>query len=178
MTNIKQGICIFVNWFYPYPKVGGIEVYSYRLAKGLAEAGMNVFILTRKFKGAKSKEIAGGVPVNRIFIFGKGIFASFIFMVLSSWFLIRHRKIFSSIHVNLVSSHGIAACVIGKLLKKKVLMTVGGGGLIGDIQTSKKTLIGRIKLNIIKNNINTALCFSSEIEKELLGMGVAKNKLK
>ena len=97
MTNIKQGICIFVNWFYPYPKVGGIEIYSYRLAKGLAEAGMNVFILTRKFKGAKSKEIVGGVPVNRISIFGKGILASFILMVLSSWFLIRHRKIFSSI---------------------------------------------------------------------------------
>jgi len=178
MTNIKQGICIFVNWFYPYPKVGGIEIYSYRLAKGLAEAGMNVFILTRKFKGAKSKEIVGGVPVNRISIFGKGILASFILMVLSSWFLIRHRKIFSSIHVNLVSSHAITACLIGKLLKKRVLMTVGGGGLIGDIQTSKKTLIGRIKLNIIKNNISTALCFSNEIQNELISLGVPETKLR
>jgi len=62
--NMAKKICIFSSHYFPY--LGGVESYTYNLAKGLMKKGDKVVIVTSNDMGLKAYEKMDGIPVFRM----------------------------------------------------------------------------------------------------------------
>lgn len=74
MKNIKKKYCIFAAQFLPH--MGGIENYTYNIAKELIKRGNEVTVITNNTTGSKTAEKIEGIKVYRFpcFNFIKGRF--------------------------------------------------------------------------------------------------------
>lgn len=169
-------ICMLIARFYP--EIGGTELQALRLSQALKARGINVFIVTQRLKNLKKFEEINGLKIHRLFSPGQGRFASFIFMLSSLMFLVRKRAEYDIIHVHLASSPAISACLAGRILNKKVVVKLGGARQTGDIVTSRKTFLGRIKLAFLRQYVDIFVYPSKEIEKELLNANFQLEKCK
>ena len=167
---------MIINRFHPV--VGGAEREALCLCRALAKHGVLCFVVTRREKGLKKSENIDGIPVFRLFGAGGGKLSSLAFMVSSFLFLISRRAAYRVIHAHLASSNAVAAVLAGKLLKKKVIVYFGGGRKTGDVETSKKSLLGRIKLNLIRKGGDFFVCPSREIEQELVNSGFSRGRIR
>jgi len=89
----------------------------------------------------------------------------------------KNRRKYQIIHAHLASSPAITATIAGKLLRKKIVVKFGGAGKTGDIQTSHRTFLGRIKLKFLMKYVNIFICPSEEMKEELINYGFAKGKV-
>jgi len=165
-----------ISAYFP-PVVGGTEIQTLRLAKALIARKVNPFVITERLKGLKRFEKVDGVPVYRLFTLGSGIIASLSFMFSSFFFLIKNRQRYQIIHAHLASSPAITAIIAGKVLRKKIIVKFGGAGKTGDIQTSDRTFLGRIKLKLLMKHVDIFVCPSEEMKEELINYGFAKGKV-
>ncbi|MFH1258631.1 MAG: glycosyltransferase family 4 protein [Elusimicrobiota bacterium] len=172
---MSLGVCMLISRFYPY--LGGAEQHALRLSQTLRKKGINVFVVTENFGNLEKIADIEGLKIYRLFSFGKGKFSSLVFMVSSLFFLIRKRKAYEIIHVHLASSPAIAAVILKKLFNKKVVVKLGGGKNIGDIDSSLKTFIGRVKLNILKKNVDKFIAISQEIKQSMLDNSFQEDKI-
>jgi len=173
--DMKIEVCMITAYFPPV--VGGTEIQSLRLAKALIAQNVSPFVITRRLPRLKRFEEVEGVPVHRLFTLGSGTIASILFMISSFIFLFKNRNKYQIIHAHLASSPAITATITGKLLRKKVLIKFGCGGKTGNIQTSRKTFLGRAKLEILMKYADVFVCPSVEVEREVVGYGFTKEKV-
>lgn len=132
-----------------YPVFGGAENQALELARMMIRREMDVLVVTRRTGSLPSTDMVSGVPVRRLLAFGPGLISSLVFMLSSLLYLLFRASTYEVIHVHLASSQAVAAAFIGKLLKKKVVIKIGGGNAIGEIVLSKKSFFGRIKLWVL-----------------------------
>lgn len=172
---MKMGIGMIIAYFPPV--VGGTEIQTLRLAKALLTRNVNPFIITRRLKGLKRFEKVDEVPVYRLFTLGSGKVASIFFMFSSFLFLIKNRRKYQIIHAHLASSPAITATFAGKVLRKKVMVKFGCAGKTGNIQTSDRTYLGRVKLKFLMKYADVFVCPSEEVKRELINYGFSKEKV-
>jgi glycosyltransferase involved in cell wall biosynthesis len=168
-------VCMLIARFYP--QIGGTEIQALRLSRALMAEGIDVFVVTQKLGKLKRFEEVDGLKINRLFSFGEGKFASFIFMLSSLVFLIKKREDYDIIHVHLASSPAITAVILSKLLDKKVILKFGGAGRTGDIKTSVKTPLGRWKIKFIRNKFDAFVVPTREIKNELINNNFPENRI-
>jgi len=169
------GVCMIIAYFPPI--VGGTETQTLSLARALITQNVNPSVITERVRGLKRFERIDGVPVYRLLTLGSGTFASLSFMLSSFHFLMKNRRKYQIIHAHLASSPAITATIAGKLLRKKIVVKFGGAGKTGDIQTSHRTFLGRIKLKFLMKYVNIFISPSEEIKEELINYGFAKGKV-
>lgn len=133
-----------------YPSVGGAEKQALELSKALAARGARVLVLTRRAKGLPASGEAAGIPVRRTAAWGPGPLNALTFLCSSLFFLLRHAREYDVIHVHLAGSPAVAAALAGRLLGKAVVVKIGGGRGIGEIALSARTVLGRLKLALLK----------------------------
>lgn len=157
---------------YLYPKIGGSEKQLLTLAKTLKKKGMHITILTQRYDRELPKhDTVEGVPIHRLPVAGAGIWASISFMISLCYYLAKNRKHINIIHVSLASSPAVVAVFVGWMVKKKVIIKLGGGSHYGDIRTSRKTIPGRMKLAFLRFSNAFFIAVSSEIRDELIHAG-------
>lgn len=133
--------------FHPY--VGGAERQALELSAALRGRRVRVRVLTRRRHGLPAWDVVRGVPVERLWCAGGGVFNSLTFLF-SLWFwLLRRAKEYTVIHVHLAGSPALAATLAGRLLGKKVVVKLGGGKGIGELAVSAGTWMGRLKLKML-----------------------------
>ncbi|MFH1784726.1 MAG: glycosyltransferase family 4 protein [bacterium] len=172
---MKFRICMIIARFHPY--IGGTELQALRLSQALMAKGASVFVVTQRLKKLKKFEEINGLKIYRLFTFGKGIFASFVFMFSSFIFFLKKAKKYDIIHAHLASSHAITAVIAAKLFNKKVVLKLGGAGPTGDIGTGTASIIGKYKLKFIRNRVNAFIVPSSEIKDELIANHFPESKI-
>lgn len=134
--------------FHPY--IGGAEKQALEVSKALAAQGLPVTVLTRRLEGLSASETVEEIPVRRVAAWGSGFLNSVVFMFSSLLYLLRNAKSYRVIHVHLAGSPALAACAAGLLLGKRVVVKIGGGRGIGEIAVSARSLIGRLKLRLLR----------------------------
>jgi len=139
---MQPRVLMIISFFYPH--LGGAEQQALQLAEQLARRGVQVCVLTRKFKGLPAHETVRGVPVYRAIRtlpWGKWFALTYLFSVL--WFLLKKRRSYDIIHCHLLQGfHSLAAILMKALFKKKVIIKVGATGLLSDFIMIKKVLLG------------------------------------
>lgn len=163
---------------YFYPKIGGSEKQLLTLAACLRSRGHTIIVLTQKYSSEVSRfKIINDIIIHRLPIIGKGLCASFSFMGMVAYAIGKLKKEFDIIHVNLASSHAIIGVIMGAILKKRVIIKLGGGSRYGDLRTSQGTLLGKLKLYFLKKSSAIFIAVSPEIIDELISFGFKKQNI-
>lgn len=149
MSDAPLGVVMVSASFHPV--VGGAERQALELSSALRARGHAVIVATRRLETLSAYEEVRGVPVHRLWKAGRGggVLDACTFMASLAWFLLARRGEYGVIHVHLAGSPALAACVMGRLLRKRVFVKLGGGVGIGELAASAKTLPGRLKLRAL-----------------------------
>jgi glycosyltransferase involved in cell wall biosynthesis len=132
-----------------WPAVGGAERQALELSRELLARGTGVLVLTRRIGCTAARELIHGVPVRRLRVFGSGALDSLSFMFGALGWLLKHEGEYDAIHAHLAGSPALAAALAGRLLGKPVLVKLGGGRGIGELASSSRTSLGRLKLRVL-----------------------------
>ncbi|MCD6413828.1 MAG: glycosyltransferase family 4 protein [Elusimicrobia bacterium] len=160
------------------PVVGGTERQCWLLSRELVKKGIKVFVLTQREKRTSYFEKMEGVAIYRLPGFAIPRFPSFGFFFSSLLFLVVFRTKYEIVYVHLATSLAAVAILVSKLLKKKIVVKFGGAGFTGDVGTSRKKLLGGLKLKLIRDNFDFFIAPSKEVESELIGEKFSKGRIK
>jgi glycosyltransferase involved in cell wall biosynthesis len=138
-------ICMLIYSFYPMPT--GASRQALLLANKLQENGIEVFILTHGEKDSSIQEDFNGILVFRVTLSGGKFVRQMMYIFKTMWFLIKCRKRYNIIHIHGGYWLNYGAILIGKMLKKKVIIKLT---LMGDDDplSIKKKLFGTIQFFI------------------------------
>ncbi|MHC1785284.1 MAG: glycosyltransferase family 4 protein [Anaerolineaceae bacterium] len=158
-----------------HPVIGGAERQLGTIAPLLKDRGLDIHILTRRYKGLSAFEMIDGIPVHRLPIPGPMPMASFIFTLSGILML---RKINPDvIHAHELLSPTTTAVGAKLLFGYPVVAKVLGGGAMGDISKLKRNLISGIRVKMILKEVNRFITVSREIGSELAESGIPFEKL-
>lgn len=172
-----DGIVMLVNEFPPLP-VGGAETQAERLATYLAQRQWPVWVITRHARGLPRQETRQGVRIIRPFTAGVGklrTISFFISALPALWLLRRDYKV---LHAHLAFAPALVGVIVGCLLKKCVIVKLGGSGESGDILVSLKTVRGRIRLAAFRRWANVVITLSDAMRNEALAAGFSAQQLR
>ncbi|MBD3271242.1 MAG: glycosyltransferase [Elusimicrobia bacterium] len=150
------------------PKIGGSEKQLFTLARALHKQGIAITIITRQYDPIlMNHEHVNGIEILRFSFMNMPMMDLITFNLKLFFWLIKHRNVYTVIYANLASSHAVTAALIGLCCKKKVFIKLGGSGRYGDLMTSRHSLLGKIKINLLRNSTARYIAVSSEIVEEL-----------
>lgn len=160
-----------------YPVLGGTEKQALLLAEKLQQDSTGLCIITARLKDQKAHELVKNIRVYRTFSYFPGPVGSLLFMFSALFLLLKKRNEYEIIHAHLASSPAITAVIAGWLLRKKVIVKLGGGKNIGDIDTSQRTWFGRLKLRVLKKGVDRFITTTREMKAQLDASGLEQAKI-
>ena len=182
-------ICIFTETYYPV--MGGGETQANLLAEGLITGGHSVIVLTRRSDASlKKHERYGNVDVYRLAPIGRGQLKKWGLLLSSIPMLIRLRAQYDLIFVSGYRIIGMAAVLIGNLLRKTVVLKADSQGeMSGEFFDSGLKKIGishsSFPFNLFLWFRNSILkkadgfsAISPEIASEWTSCGIPSNKVR
>ncbi len=161
-----------------YPLLGGAEVQAQRLASALRAKGVDIFVLTRRFKNLPAYEVIDDIPVYRsIRTVNFPLFFGMLYVASVALFLYRRRNDYTIIHCNILQEYQTFVAILFKLIfNKKIVAKMSSSGLTSDLILMKHSLAGRLTLRLLgKADRIVSLC--SEATSELLSAGIPAERL-
>ncbi|MBI5943585.1 MAG: glycosyltransferase family 4 protein [Chloroflexi bacterium] len=174
---MMNGVVMLVNEFPPIP-TGGAERQAERLALYLKDKGWPVYVITRRVGGLPARQDYQGLTVIRpaTFGFGKLKTLTFIFgAVFALWSL---RSKYSLLHAHLAYGSAFAALLAARLLGKRVIVKFGTSGEFGDVEVSRRTLRGRLRLAALRKWVDVVIALDDSIFDEILSIGIERDRIK
>ena len=171
-----NGVMMLVNYFPPLP-TGGAERQAERLAEYMASQNVHSGVITRKVGSLPKRDCRNGIDIYRISQFGPGKVKTLSFTILSIIKLLRLRDSYDIFHAHLAFSPAIAGVIAGKLLRKRVIVKFGNSDTFGDIQRSKKTWRGRLRLFILRHWADMCIALDPAMHNEILAAGFADERV-
>jgi glycosyltransferase involved in cell wall biosynthesis len=158
------------------PAIGGTERQAYGLAKALVAAGHRVTVLTLARPGAPSREMQGGVVVERALgARGRGI----VFAITYGVSVLRHVRRLRFGHAILHAHHlyleAIAAAYVGLRSGLPAIAKMACGGPDGDFARLKRT--GLTPSLPLLRCLSRVVAISVETEAELLAHNFAAQRI-
>ena len=143
-------VLMVLSYFHPFR--GGTENQALLLSESLRQRGLDVAVLTRACNHLPDFETIGSVPVYRQIqtvnvrtLFGLRYFISCIF------FMISKRKHYDILHCHILQGfHSLAAVIIGRVFKKKVIIKIASTGVSSDFNHLRRVLGGNAILRFLK----------------------------
>jgi glycosyltransferase involved in cell wall biosynthesis len=181
-------ICIFTETYYPV--MGGGETQAQLLAEGLIANGHSVVVLTRRSDALlKKHERYDKVEVYRLGPVGRGQLKKWGLILSGIPMLFHLRKKYDLIFVSGYRIIGLTAVLIGKLLRKPIVLKadsqgeMSGGFFESGLKKfgiSQKSLLFRWFLrfrNMILKKANAFSALSPEIASEWTSSGIPSEKV-
>ena len=167
---------MLVNDFAPLP-AGGAERQAERLAAYMARQGLSVGVLTRREGNLPAQEQKDGYTIYRLPQFGPGKVKTLTFTISALLKLLSLRNRYHVLHAHLAFAPAIAGALAGHILGKKVIVKFGNSQAFGDVQRSKETSRGRLRLAILRRWADRIVTLDAEMEQEVLSAGFARQRV-
>lgn len=171
-----KGVVMLLNDFAPVS--GGAEKQAERLAEYLTSKGREVFVITRRHAGLQPIQTMNGYSVIRPFTAGPGKLKTVTFIIGMIWQLWRSRHGYSILHAHMLFGPAFAAVLVGHLLNKRVIVKLGSSGPDGEIQTSLRTLRGRIRLAFLRRWADIIVTLDDNMFDEALNAGFRIDRIR
>lgn len=152
------------------PLVGGAERQVGALAPLLQESGIEVNIITKRYRGLAAFEVIDGIPVHRLPIPGPKAFASMSYTLSALPLLRRLRP--HVIHAHELFSPATTAVAAKRLTGSAVVATPHRSGTLGDVYRLGHKRFGSRRLARIRRTVDAFITISREIDQELVDIGV------
>lgn len=158
-----------------HPRIGGAERQLACLAPLLQAEGIEVVVLTRRYRGLMSFEVINTIPVRRLPAPGLKPIASFMFTLSALPVLWRMQP--DVIHAHELLSPATTALAAKRLFGTPVVAKVLRGGELGDLAKLKSRAFGEWRIAALRREIDSFVVISREIDRELAEVGVpAENR--
>lgn len=169
-------VMMFVKEFKPLP-VGGAEIQAERLSAYLARGDNPVVIITRRAEGLPAWEEKEGVQIVRVGAWGRGKLQAVFFTLSAALTALRMGKTFDVFHAHLEFSAAMAAILAGRILGKPVIVKYGSSGASSEMQASRRTWWGRLRLMFLRRWADLHIALTKEMETELRQHGFAPERI-
>jgi len=175
-TELTSPVWMLVSRFFP--SVGGTERQALALAQRLRNTGIDARIVTQKYDARlNNQDVQSNVFIYRLPPRSSIPLSSFFFIVSTFFFFKRVLRGPCIFHAHMIASPAVAAILSASLFKSKAVVKVACSGRFGDVATSKKTWIGRLKLRWVLRHTDKIISLSGDIDRELLKEGVPAEKI-
>lgn len=178
-------ILMVVRLFAPW--VGGTERQAQTLARGLADQGVSVRIVTgRWFRGTDRHEVIDGIPVFRhhtlwefFGIRGLRRFGGYLYMITLYWHLWRTRASYDIVHVHGMNYHSAVAVSAARRLGKRSLTKLANSGRASDIEKMRhdRQLPGARHLLGAALESSRFVALNATVVDELRAAGVPESRI-
>jgi len=158
------------------PHIGGVEVLFKNLSEGLAKKGHDVIIITHRLKGTKKREVINGVKIHRVSCFH----SRYWFTLFSIPTLLKEAKKADVIHATIFNA-APPAWFVAKILRKPCILSVnevwiGKWKELGGMGWLNANVHDVLERMIYLLNYDKYVCISKSTERQLLSIGIDKNK--
>lgn len=171
------GVVMLVNEFPPV-QTGGAERQAERLSVYLKDNGWSIWVVTRRIKGLPARQEYLGLKIIRPLTIGIGKLKTITFVVgtlLSLWEL---RSSYEILHAHLSYGPAFAAVIAARFLGKRVIVKMGSGGEFGDVQISRGTFRGRLRLTMLRKWADIIIALDDSIYNEVLSVGIEPKRIR
>jgi glycosyltransferase involved in cell wall biosynthesis len=172
-----NGVVMLVNEFPPIP-TGGAERQAERLAVYLKNKGWPVWVITRRMSGLPARQVYQGLEIIRPLTTGFGKLKTITFISGTLFSLWRLRSQYTILHAHLAYGPAFAAIIAARFLGKRVIVKMGNSGEFGDVQASRSTLRGRLRLAMLRKWADVIIALDDSIYDEILSIGVDPRRIR
>ena len=172
------GVAMISSVFYP--SIGGAQRVVLDVSRGLRARGVDVFVVTRHYRGLARYELVDGVPTYRVGWGDRGkAVAALSYIIGALWLLLRLRRRFDVMHCHQMISPMTIGLIAKLLLRRALVVMPHRGGDIGDIAilTKRRRWSGKLRLLAARRWVDAFVCISATIHDELRGVDVSESKL-
>jgi len=156
---------------------GGAERQAARLARGLADRGVRVRVLTGCQDAAwKKREWRDGYEIIRLSTPRMRGLGTFVFMMKLVWFLLKNAGGYNLIHVFMLKHEALASLLAARLVSRPVVLRPSGAAEIGDVGWAMSRLFGRAILYPLRR-ADAFVALSRDIANELTAVGFPRKKI-
>ncbi len=171
-----KGVMMLVNYFPPLP-TGGAERQAERLAVYLAAQNVPTGVLTRRVGDLPKREQRDGFEIYRLPQLGPGKMKTLTFTLSAMRTLLSRQHTYDILHAHLSFSPAIAAALTGKLLGKRVIVKFGNSAAYGDVQRSRQSWRGRLRMAILRRWADIIVTLDPEMENEAITDGFSRERV-
>jgi glycosyltransferase involved in cell wall biosynthesis len=172
-----RGVAILTSLFPP--SVGGIQTQTLALARGLAELGTEVHVVTRPAPGRPAREEADGVVVHRAGLARGGPAATIAYVGLASRVLASLGPRVSVLHAHQLLSPASVALVDRGLRRTPFVVTAHASGEVGDVASlARQGPLGRARLAALRRYAGAFVAVSRTIGDELARAGIPRDRIR
>ena len=177
MDSTMRGVAILTSLFPP--SVGGIQTQTLALARGLAQLGTEVHVITRPAPGRPAREVADGVTVHRVGISRGGPAATLAYVTLAARALAGLRDRVEVLHAHQLLSPATVALVAAGVRGTPFVVTAHASGAVGDVAALKRQgALGRARLGALRRLASAFVAVSAPIRDELAGAGIPAARIR
>ncbi|MGE3844391.1 MAG: glycosyltransferase family 4 protein [Vicinamibacterales bacterium] len=183
-SSIAPRVVLFTTYFHPI--IGGVETHARHLARGLAAAGLDVWVLTKQIDATTPcDDLVDGVRVRRIPPSGpRKSSAKWKVVPWAFQTLLRERHSFDVILCIDYRGIGVAALAAGRLLGKPVVFDAETPGALscgnwdpalsrlGLRRDGRLASLVKAPVRWLYGGAHAYACISREIEREALDRGI------
>lgn len=130
-----------------HPTFGGAERNAFARVQYENAIGGSARVVTRRIPGTPRTEVIGLVPIRRVTALGQGFVNSITFAISSFLYLLLTARTYDVILVSQAGSPALAGTLAARLVRKRILVTVGGGRGIGELAYARKSRLARWKFS-------------------------------
>ncbi len=169
-------VVMVINRYYPY--IGGNEIQCKLLSEELMSLGVRVSVITSWLRGTRLCEDMNGIRIYRILphasskimLWPVGFLRNAILLA----FMLVRGETYDVIHVHQAIGYALGAVIAAKLLHKKSLVKVSGGGSSGNMAFWQTRYMGFLAIRLLKK-ADVIVSVSDEITRELSSKGIKNN---
>jgi glycosyltransferase involved in cell wall biosynthesis len=174
MINNRFGICMVLAKYPPH--LGGLELQAHRLARGLANKGLKVYVLTRNYGDFKRFEVIDGIDVYRFPIIANfRILSSLSYTIFSLLWLIRYRRAYNIIHSHQAYSPALIGILAKFFLKKPLIVKISATGKYGERREIENLPFKSLRKRWLKK-VDRFVAVNESAIDEFGQLGISKDK--
>ncbi len=172
-----RGVAILTSLFPP--SLGGIQTQTVALARGLAELGTEVHVVTRPAPGRPAREDGGGFTVHRAGLSRGGPAATLAYVALAARVVASLGARVSVLHAQQLLSPASVALVSGRLRRTPFVVASHASGAVGDLAAlARQGPLGRVRFEALRRHAAAFVAVSVPIREELARAGVPEARIR
>jgi glycosyltransferase involved in cell wall biosynthesis len=172
-----RGVAILTSLFPP--SVGGIQSQTLALARGLAELGTEVHVVTRPAPGRPAREEEAGVVIHRAGLARGGPAATLAYVALAARTVAALGPRVDVLHAHQLLSPASAALVACGFRRRPFVVTAHASGAVGDVASlARQGPLGRVRLLALRRHAGAFVAVSAPIRDELAQAGIPGDRIR